>query len=134
MVTDAIPEDVENFRLTPQAGCHPDVPGWWGRGETTMSIAELAAWYTNRFGPLNQSLTHRITAARQAQFGVDRPLLIFEGMRVMVTPGPTGRIRVDVRSYEAVGHDCPLRDAKLWYINPVTAYEETSTCLDFLGV
>jgi hypothetical protein len=43
-------------------------------------------------------------------------------------------MHVDVRTYETVGYDCPLRDAKLWDINPVTAYEETSTCLDFLGV
>ncbi|NND04615.1 MAG: hypothetical protein HKN91_17710 [Acidimicrobiia bacterium] len=73
-------------------------------------------------------------AARQSQFGVDRPLLIFDDMRVMFTPGRSGRIGLDVRTYETVGHDCPLRDAKLWDASCVTAYWEMSTCLDFLRV
>ena len=45
--------------LTPETYCNPSIPGWYVSGETEMSVTELVAWYSDRFGP-GQRSGHRV--------------------------------------------------------------------------
>jgi hypothetical protein len=134
-VAEAVPAGVENFRLYPQSGCHPDVPGWWGFGDTDMSGEELEAWYTRRFGPLNQPISDRLKATSLDPEGPG-VIMEFDDLRVSFgVPRPGSMIHLQVLTYETVGHKCPPRSSELWDIDPVTAYTETTaTCMNFLGV
>ena len=110
--------------------CHPDVPGYWAAGESTVSPAELDEWFSSRFGAINEEAT-----LRRNQTGQIGAFVVYDDITTWIaSPGATTSL--SVWTYETVGHECMYRYSDIWDLQNARAY--TDACdrlaIDFWGV
>ncbi len=134
----AVP-DPTSAELVPETYCSPSVPGWNASGEAEMSQAELVAWYSDRFGPVNDQVTEFINEALNSPGpGYRGPrTLVLDDLQVIYGTIDNGSTWFAVRTYESVSHLCPPRDTDVWDPEQVTAWSYEGVCghvIRFYGV
>jgi hypothetical protein len=126
--------------LTPETYCNPSIPGWYASGETEMSPTELVAWYSDRFGPVDDQVTAFINGAIKSLgpgYNSTSSTIVFGDLQVIYGTLENGDTWFAVRTYETVSHVCPPRDTEIWDPDQVTAWSYEGLCgqvIDFYGI